>query len=122
MSSAPEKSGFEPLKKEEGEPVFDEAWQAQVLALAYGLADRGVFSPAEWSETLGAELRKADAAGKPDDQHTYYAAALAALESLLERQEAIPEQLLDARVEEWRRAYLNTPHGEPVELAAGLKD
>lgn len=122
MSNAPENAGFRPRETADGEPVFDDAWQAQVLALAYGLADRGVFSSAEWSDTLGAELRKADAAGKPDDQHTYYAAALAALESLLESQEAIPEDLLDARVEEWRRAYLNTPHGAPVELTAGQKD
>jgi nitrile hydratase accessory protein len=117
--SAPEATLIAPLAGRDGEPTFDEPWQAQVLALAFALADRGVFSAAQWSEALGAELRFAEAQGAPDDHATYYAAALAALERLLAANGGISAAALSARTEAWRRAYLHTPHGQPVELAAG---
>lgn len=99
--------------------MFDEQWQAQTLALAYALAERGVFTSAAWSDMLGAKLREAQAAGRPDDQQTYYAAALAALEALLAENETVGQSDLRDCVETWRRAYLNTPHGAPVEFEAG---
>ena len=108
--------GFRPLAARDGEPAFAEAWQAELLALAYALADKGVFSPTEWSKALGAELRRAAAEGAPDDQETYYRAALAALERLLAAEGQVTEPVLAGRTEQWRRAYLNTPHGKPVEL------
>jgi nitrile hydratase accessory protein len=116
--SAPE-ARIAPLAGRDGEPTFDEPWQAEVLALAFALADRGVFSAAQWSTTLGAELRRAVASGAPDDHETYYAAALAALERLLAAHGGITTDALSRRTEEWRRAYRHTPHGQPVELAAG---
>lgn len=108
-----------PLARTDGEPAFDEPWQAEVLAVAYALTERGVFSPAEWSDTLGAELKGAASRGEPDTQATYYAAALAALERLLTERSDVGADALTARTEQWRRAYLNTPHGRPVELSAG---
>jgi nitrile hydratase accessory protein len=117
--SAPEVPEIGPLARRDGEPTFAEPWQAEVLALAFALAEKGVFSAAEWSEALGAELRLAEAAGAPDDHGTYYAAALAALERLLAGSGGITANALSRRTEEWRRAYLHTPHGQPVELAAG---
>lgn len=117
--SAPEAAKIAPLARRNGEPTFDEPWQAQVLALAFALADRGVFSAAEWSKTLGAELRRAEARGAPDDHETYYGAALAALEQLLAAGGGITPNALSRRTEEWRRAYWHTSHGQPVELAAG---
>ena len=119
VAGVSETSPIAPLASGDGEPAFDEPWQAEVLALAFALADRGVFSPAEWSRTLGAELRQAEARGAPDDHETYYAAALAALEQLLAASGGITADALARRTEEWRRAYLHTPHGQPVELAAG---
>jgi nitrile hydratase accessory protein len=117
--SAPEVPEIGPLARRDGEPTFAEPWQAQVLGLAFALAENGVFSAAEWSEALGAELRRAEAAGAPDDHGTYYAAALAALERLVAARGGITVAALSRRTAEWRRAYLQTPHGQPVELAAG---
>lgn len=117
---APEPSTIAPLLRDDGEPAFDEPWQVQVLALAYDLAERNVFSPAQWSDTLGAELRRAEAEGKPDNQQTYYEAALAALEQLVAAYGSVTGDTVSERTEAWRRAYLKTPHGEPVELKAGL--
>jgi nitrile hydratase accessory protein len=115
---APEEPRIGPLAGRDGEPVFAEPWQAEVLALAFALSERGVFSPLEWSQMLGAELRRAEARGAPDDHETYYAAALAALERLLAAAGGIDADALSVRIESWRRAYLSTPHGQPVELAA----
>ena len=112
---------FAPLARLDDEPTFDEPWQAQILALAFTLSQAGLFTPVEWSDALGAKLRSATERGEPDDQATYYAAALAALEHLVVANGSITHSRLSERVEEWRRAYLNTPHGQPVELIEGTK-
>jgi nitrile hydratase accessory protein len=117
--SPPEAPEIGPLARRDAEPTFAEPWQAEVLALAFALAERRVFSAAEWSASLGEELKRAEAQGAPDDHATYYAAALAALERLVALAGSISAETLSARTEAWRRAYLETPHGRPVELAAG---
>jgi nitrile hydratase accessory protein len=112
-------SPIAPLASRDGGPAFDEPWQAEVLALAGALSESGVFTPAQWSEALGAALRQAEARGAPDGHATYYGAVLEALEQLLAATGGITADALAHRIEEWRRAYLQTPHGQPVELAAG---
>jgi nitrile hydratase accessory protein len=125
--SGPEAGGspadaLHPPASGEAAPGFDEPWQAQVLAVAFSLAERGVFSRGEWSDALGDALKRAAAGGAPDTQETYYTAALAALESLLARSGQVPAEALQERAAAWRRAYLATPHGQPVELSAGERD
>lgn len=102
---------------EEG-PVFAEPWQAQAFALAVTLSQRGLFTWEEWTHAMGAEIKTAQAAGDPDLGDTYYDHWLRALESLVtEKGAATPEQMA-ARTEQWRQAYLNTPHGQPITLSA----
>ncbi len=93
----------------DGDPVFDEPWQAQTLALADTLARAGAFMPAAWSEALGAELKRAEARGAPDDAATYYDAALRALEGLLDANGAVGREALTVRRDAWERAYRETP-------------
>ena len=107
------------LKASDGGPAFGEPWQAETLAIADLLVRRGSIPPARWAEALGAEI--AARKGAPDDRETYYRAVLAALERLLAEEGAVARVELDARERQWERAYLNTPHGAPVQLAAGLK-
>ena len=107
-----------PPPAKSGGPVFDEPWHAQVLAIAHALTREGAFTPGQWAEALGAQLRRAETRGDPDTQQTYYAAALAALEGLVAANGAVAGDSLETRIEAWRSAYLNTPHGQPVELAA----
>jgi nitrile hydratase accessory protein len=114
---SPPELGF--LKAKDGEPVFGEPWHAETLALADLLVKRGVVSAARWAETLGAEIKALDAS--PDDRETYYRAVLAALERLLAENGSVTAAELDEREHQWERAYLRTPHGKPVELAAGLE-
>ncbi|WP_164744566.1 nitrile hydratase accessory protein [Nioella ostreopsis] len=101
------------------DPVFDEAWQAQVLAIADTMVQAGRFTATDWAETLGAELRAAEAAGKPDTTGTYYEAALSALERLTTEATDITGADLSARKATWTRAYERTPHGQPVLLDSG---
>ena len=110
-----------PLARRDGGPVFDEPWQAHVLALAFALSERGVLTNAQWSQALGEALRRTEAAGAPDTPATYYQAALAALERLAADGGAVTAEALDERTEAWRRAYRDTPHGAPVELSASRK-
>ena len=105
-----------PLAAVDGEPVFAEAWQAQVLAIADTLVQQGLFSAGAWSEALGAALREAEAGGAEDNQETYYRAALAALEGLIAEHSDIDRQAMLGKREAWEQAYLSTPHGQPVEL------
>ena len=107
------------LKARDGEPVFGEPWHAEALAIADLLVKRGAISPERWAETLGAEIAARKAG--PDDRESYYRAVLAALERLLMESGAVTRAELDARERQWERAYLHTPHGKPVELAAGME-
>lgn len=100
-------------------PVFAEPWHAQAFALAVQLSERGLFTWVEWTETISAQIAAAGAAGDPDLGDTYYTHWLHALERLVREKGAADAASLDRRTETWRRAYLNTPHGKPVELAAG---
>jgi nitrile hydratase accessory protein len=108
-----------PLARADGEVMFEEAWQAQALGLADCLVNAGVISASQWAEALGEALREAAQAQAPDDIETYYNAVISALETLLQKSGTVAAREAAARKAQWERAYLNTPHGRPVELRAG---
>lgn len=110
---------FGPLAAQDNDAPFAEPWQAQVIALAFAASQKGIFSPTQWSEAFGSELRKNELHGALDDRTSYYQAALRALETLLLLSGKLDPETVTRREAEWRRAYLNTPHGTPVELDAG---
>jgi nitrile hydratase accessory protein len=105
------------LKKRDGEPAFGEPWHAEALAVADLLVKSGMISPSQWAETLGAEVKASSSAA--DDNDTFFHAVLSALERLLAQRGSVSQAELDERQQQWERAYLNTPHGQSVELAAG---
>ena len=106
-------------------PLFAEPWQAQAFAMAVRLSAEGHFSWPEWAQYLSAEIAgdqsgQGGAAG--DAIGTYYRQWLAALEKLVADKGLTSVSEMAGRKEDWRRAYLNTPHGEAIELgAAGSK-
>ncbi len=112
-----DENALKPLAAVDGEPAFDEAWQAQVLAIADTLVQNGMFSAGAWSETLGAALKQAEDDGAEDNQETYYQCALTALESLVAQNSEIDKQTMTGKRDDWERAYLSTPHGQPVKLS-----
>ena len=101
--------------RDDGGPVFAEPWQADAFAMVAALTEAGVFTAAEWSDALGAAIRSARAAGDPDLGDTYYHHWVAALESLCVTRAEIAKAAIDECQQDWRRAYENTPHGQPVE-------
>ena len=109
------------LPRDEGGPVFREPWEAQAFALAVNLSEAGHFSWKEWTVALSQEIKDAKERGDPDLGPTYYQHWLTALERLCAAKGIIADREMRRRMEEWRHAYLHTPHGQPVELSAGDK-
>jgi nitrile hydratase accessory protein len=99
--------------------VFTEPWQAQAFALAVSLCEQGHFTWKEWADALADELRAATIRAEPDDGSRYYHHWLAALEQLVTAKSLTDSAALAARKEAWAEAYRRTPHGKPIELAAG---
>ncbi len=97
-------------------PVFKEPWEAQAFGMVIALHGQGAFSWQEWAEQLSTQIYKAQQAGDPDLGDTYYTHWLQALEQLLVEKQITSQPEVLARTEEWRRAYLATPHGQAVEL------
>lgn len=111
-------AALQPIRRAEGEPLFAEPWEAQALALAVALQQAGAYTAQEWAEALGAAIKRAQAAGDPDDGSTYYQHVLSALEHLVQEKNIASAELLAARKAAWVEAYEHTPHGKPVELGA----
>ena len=107
------------LPRDTGGPVFAEPWEAQAFALTVKLSEAGHFTWKEWAATLADELKVAAERGEPDDGSRYYHHWLAALERLVKAKGLADASALAARKEAWADAYRHTPHGQPVELAAG---
>jgi nitrile hydratase accessory protein len=76
------------------EAPFSDPWEAQAFALAVALADKGTFEWREFSETLGAEIKAAEARGSGE---AYYALWLSALARLLARKGVVSAVVLAAR-------------------------
>jgi len=109
------------LPRDKEGPVFEEAWQAEAFALTVRLHEAGCFTWNEWAATLAAVLREVSDRGAPDDGSHYYDHWLAALERLVTAKRVVSTSDLDRRKAAWTQAYLSTPHGQPVELQAGLR-
>jgi len=110
------------LPRDGDEPVFAEPWEAQAFALTLKLHEAGHFTWSEWATTLGAEIEAARLRGDPDLGDTYYQHWLAALERLAAEKGLVGGDELGARKTAWKRAFLNTPHGQPILLEAGEKN
>ena len=94
-------------------PRFDEPWQAHLHALTVSLHERGVFTWAEWTEALGAELGAPDAAPDGSDHHARW---LRALMGLLDAKGLALREEVGRMASAWQRAARATPHGEPIAL------
>ncbi len=99
-------------------PAFTAPWQAQAFALQTALRERGLIGAEEWAQALGAAIRRAQAAGDPDDGSTYWRHWLDALETLLVAKGLASAEALNALEHAWEAAAERTPHGEPIVLSA----
>ena len=112
---------LEQIPRDEDGPVFRTPWEATALALVLRLSQEGHFTWQQWTETLSEEIAEAQKRGDPDLGDTYYHHLVSALERLCAEKGLAGRPEMDRRKEEWRRAYLNTPHGEPIALSAAFR-
>jgi nitrile hydratase accessory protein len=110
--------GLPALPRDEGGPIFNEPWEAHAFALTVRLSESGCFSWSEWAAALSQEIRVAQERGDPDLGRSYYHHWLNALERLCAEKGLASGVDMHRRKEQWRRAYLHTPHGQPIELSA----
>jgi nitrile hydratase accessory protein len=109
------------LPRDHDGPVFKEPWEAKAFALVVRLAEAGCFTWTEWVEVFSREIEAAQKRGDPDLGDTYYQHWLNALERICSAKGLVGDQDMRRRKADWRQAYLNTPHGRPIELAAALR-
>jgi len=109
------------LPRDHDGPVFSQPWEAKAFALAVRLAEAGCFTWPEWVQIFSREIKAAQEQGDPDLGDTYYQHWLNALERICTAKGLVAGEDMHRRKAAWRRAYLNTPHGRPIELAAAFK-
>lgn len=105
---------FQPVDNEG--PIFKQPWEAQAFGLVVALHEQGAFSWEEWAAALSTQITLAQEQGDPDLGDTYYQHWLAALEKVVSEKNLSSVSEVASRVDEWRSAYVNTPHGQPIEL------
>ena len=109
------------LPRDKDGPVFNQPWEAQAFALAVHLSEAGCFTWPEWVGIFSQEIKAAQERSDPDLGDTYYQHWLNALERICAAKGLVGYEDMRRRKASWRLAYLNTPHGQPVNLSAGIK-
>jgi len=99
-------------------PAFREPWQAKAFAFAVLLQREGHFTWDDWVRTLAAEIAASPQRADEDAELAYHRQFLTALEKIVATRGFTTPEAMQARKLAWRRAYLATPHGHPVDLAA----
>ena len=102
--------------KDEQQPMFAEPWEAHAFAIAVKLSEKGLFKWSDWTNALAEEIKEAKVQGQSDFGNTYYQFWLSALETILLEKNILKKSDLKSMMEQWCRAYLSTPHGNPVKL------
>ena len=100
-------------KSSEGDPAFAEPWQAHAFAMAVRLHEQGVFTWAEWAQTLSREVHRP---GRAADGADYFDCWVAALSVLLSERGVASEAEQTALSQRWALAAEATPHGQPILL------
>jgi nitrile hydratase accessory protein len=101
---------------EEG-PVFDAPWQANVFGLTVHLFKSGAFDWSQWVKVMSEEIKAAPARPGERVNDAYYRQWAAAFETLVGQLGIADPVAISQRAEQWRQAYLHTPHGAAVALS-----
>ena len=102
-------------------PVFRIPWQADIFVTAVSLSHNGLYRWSDWVKAFSSVIEKYPQHEDETSEDAYYRQWLQALENMLSEKEVVSPADIGARTELWRRAYLNTPHGHPVELDAASR-
>jgi nitrile hydratase accessory protein len=115
-ASPAHRAAIDALLREMDGPNFAEPWMAQAFACAVHLSRQGLFTWKEWVEVFSDEIKAHPEQPGETSNAAYYRQWLAALETIVGLKGAASTTEISERQEAWRKAYLNTPHGQPVEL------
>ncbi|RMN22519.1 hypothetical protein ALQ63_02865 [Serratia plymuthica] len=99
---------------------FEHPWQAQVFSLIVYLHQAGQFSWKAWVDVFSDEIKASPMQEHESINDAYYRQWVSAAEKMLLSLELTGEPDIARRTDEWRQAYLNTPHGMPVVLASAI--
>ncbi|HCB0503645.1 TPA: nitrile hydratase accessory protein [Klebsiella variicola subsp. variicola] len=105
------------LPRDEEGPVFDKPWQAKAFSLIVHLHRAGLFPWAEWVRTFSEAIKAAPAQPGESVNDAYYRQWATAMENMITALHLTAPDDIARRTQEWRLAYINTPHGQPIVLA-----
>lgn len=97
-------------------PVFDEPWQAQAFSVLVALRQEGCFEWKDWVDVFSQTIKAFPAEPGETANAAYFRQWAYALERMLVGRGLLTASEIAGREQQWRQAYLNTPHGEPVHL------
>ena len=109
--------GLSKILRDETNRTFDAPWQAQAFALVVRLSETVHFSWNEWVRVLSQEVGRSPSRAGESENDTYYRQWLDALERITAERGLLAPGEVQERASAWRAAYMNTPHGQPVQLA-----
>jgi nitrile hydratase accessory protein len=102
---------------EDTDRTFDAPWQAQAFAIVVELNKARLLDWNEWVGVFSQEIARSPARAGESRNDTYYRQWLDALERIVAKRGLLAPADTNSRAAEWRAAYINTPHGQAVELA-----
>ena len=98
------------------EPAFAEPWHAQLFALTVHLNEAGHFTWPDWAAAFADTLKVHGLQKELNGGDDYFNAWLATLERILREEGMAETQIVETVKAAWEKAYLATPHGQPVKL------
>ena len=112
-----------PLLGRTGPPSFAEPWHAQAFAAAVTLSHAGCFTWTEWVSAFAAEIAHArrNARAKTVRPPTF-GSGFRRSKGCSPSGVLMTAEEIGGTAEDWRRSYLRTPHGKPVNLRRNLPD
>ena len=95
---------------------FHKPWHAQIFALTVHLNEQGHFDWKDWSKVFSDALSSKGSKDLIINDDDYYLIWLRTLEKFLGETVKIQSDEITQYFQDWRAAFLNTPHGQPVKL------
>jgi len=103
-------------------PKFVQPWHAQAFGTSMALSRAGMFTWREWVEMFAAIIRDEPQRPGEGSNAAYYRQWEQALETIILKKGLLSEADIANAAEDWRRSYIATPHGHPVEFRRDLAD
>jgi nitrile hydratase accessory protein len=97
-------------------PVFEAPWQAQAFSMLVALNKAGHFAWKDWVQLFSRVIKSSPVLPGETANDAYYRQWASALEEMVISIGGVTRDEIASREQEWRSAYLNTPHGLPVKL------